>query len=137
MDEERTSWRGMADAVVDDHALQAAMQEQADNDASSVGEVIPAEPVLSSFLQDEILKLVGKLGLAGAETNILQGVACDLHRLLGLTAKAVRQGYRVLLDDFLPAEPGDTPPGEPPLPPQSNPQQNSSESDEQEGGVAF
>ncbi len=91
----------ITDAVVDHEALGAALREQEEQESDD-GEIIRAEPFLSNFVQGELLKVYGKLGLAGAPPGLLHGLATDLNRLLGVTAGAVRMGYRALLSDFIP-----------------------------------
>ncbi len=62
-----------------------------------------------------MLKIVGQLALNGAGPEVCRGVACDLYRILDIAGNELREGYRNMLADFLPApDPEDLPgtPGE-------------------------
>ncbi len=65
---------------------------------------IEAEPVLTQYLSGELLKVCGKLALAGVGPEIVQGMACDVYLLVGVANEAMRQGYRALVDGLLPSK---------------------------------
>lgn len=90
-------------ALIDADTIQAALQSRAnDTTTDSPFEILHTEPILSSFVHGELLQLLGKLALSGANTDVVRGVSTDVHRLLGVTAAAFRLAYRSLLEDFLP-----------------------------------
>jgi hypothetical protein len=120
--------RTICDAVVDHRALAA--------DSASVDDIIPTEPDLSLYVRGEIFKIVGKLGLVGAESSVLRGAAIDLIYLLGVTAAAMRYGYLALLDDFMPQDIGDISTAEPsPSPLPSEAENDTNDYEEGEAGI--
>lgn len=72
---------------------------------------VEAEPVLTQYLSSELLKVCGKLALAGVGPEVVQGFACDVYLLVGVANDAMRQGYRALVDGLMPSKErmGDTP----------------------------
>jgi hypothetical protein len=63
---------------------------------------VETEPVLSEYCHDELLRILGKLAVAGASSGVVRGVGADIHRLITVTATAMRSAYGSLLEDFLP-----------------------------------
>ena len=64
---------------------------------------VETEPLLSSYCRAELLQILGKLSVAGASSGVVRGVGADIHRLITVTATAMKSGYSSLLEDFLPA----------------------------------
>lgn len=96
-----------------------AVQTAAEKEPADAPDVLAGEPLLSSYLRDGVLQMLGKLALAGAGHAIIESTAEDMFRLLSVAAGSVRNAYRALLNDLVPdpgagttdEEPGDTPPG--------------------------
>jgi len=65
-----------------------------------------SEPLLKSHLYDEMLKVCGRMGLAGAPPMVLRGVRVDVERLLRLTVATLQSANRELWQGFLPLEDG-------------------------------
>jgi len=63
---------------------------------------IETEPLLSAYCRAELFQILGKLSVAGASSGVVRGVGADVHRLIRVTATAMRTGYCTLLEDFLP-----------------------------------
>jgi hypothetical protein len=103
MSEEHSDQHRVSDAtLVEEEMLRAAARESADKTLGDENEFVPSEPVLSAYLHTELLAILGKLALSGAGTEIVRGVAVDLHRLIATSAGALQKGYRALIDGLLP-----------------------------------
>ena len=89
-------------ALIDANTIQTVLQNRADEPEDSPFEILRTEPILSSFVHGEVLQLIGKLALSGANAEVVNGVSRDVHRLLGVTAAVFRVAYCDLLEDFLP-----------------------------------
>jgi len=63
---------------------------------------VETEPLLSAYCRAELLQVLGKLALSGASSRAVRGVGADIHRLIAVTATAMKAGYSSLLEDFLP-----------------------------------
>ncbi len=86
--------------VVTPEVLKAAIAEQK---ACEPGyDPLGTEPVLKEHLYEEMLKVCGKMGLAGAPTVVLQGVRMDMERLLDLTVATLQAANHELWKDLLP-----------------------------------
>ncbi len=58
--------------------------------------------MLSAYCRAELLQILGKLAVAGASSGVVRGVGADIHRLITVSATAMRSGHSSLLEDFLP-----------------------------------
>lgn len=81
-------------------AITQTLTEQSDQPFGFMGH----EPILSEYLHEELFKVCGKLALSGAKPNTVRAVACDLHRLISVSSRALRLGYHELLSDFMPVD---------------------------------
>lgn len=88
--------------LVDREVLNAAIADAAQRDFESADSVIAGEPVLSVYLHGQMLQTIGKLALVGASTDVVRGVAVEIHSIVGVTAHALRRAYRALLDGVVP-----------------------------------
>ena len=94
---------GHDDAVlVDQEALAAAIKSVGGEFPSEGFTFVETEPLLSSFCHAELLQVLGKLAVSGACSGVVRGVGADIHRLITVTATAMKSGYGSLLEDFLP-----------------------------------
>lgn len=89
--------------IVDAFTLNAVLLKQEDKKGIERRRVLESEPVLGPYVQGELLKIVGRLALSGAEPGICRGVVGDLYRIIDVTGSAFREGYRSMLADMLPA----------------------------------
>ncbi len=104
------------DALVSIEMIRQAVQKQKSSgledllesglDSKSVVNPLDTEPILRDFLEDEILKICGRMGLCGAPTSTIRGVHRDIQNLLEITVGLLGTGYGELLSDFLPGEDG-------------------------------
>jgi hypothetical protein len=121
----KTPSRRSSDAtLVGGDALSAAMRDTAPPDKEDELELglIDNEPLLSEYCQNEFMQILGRLALAGAGPGIIRGVATDMHRVITVSAKALRMAYCELLEDFLPdLEETASPAEERPAPPDNEP----------------
>ncbi len=107
-----------AEPIISRRFIVGAVQAAADAEPIAEQELIGGEPLLSSYLRDGVLAVLGKLALAGAGPALVENVAEDLFRLLSVAANATRDAYRSLLDGLLPhadlattkGRPSDAPP---------------------------
>lgn len=103
MDRERESSSENADAMlVNQGALSNAIDAAANETAGDEMTFIETEPLLSASCRAELLQTLGKLAVSGASPEVVRGVGADIHRLITVTATAMRSGYSILLEDFLP-----------------------------------
>ena len=103
MDREKKSSGKNADAMlVDKAALCNAIESVADEALSQEMIFVEAEPLLSAYCRAALLQILGKLAISGASPKVVRGVGADIHHLITVTAKAMRSGYCILLEDFLP-----------------------------------
>lgn len=65
-----------------------------------------AEPHLSAYLCDELLKLYGHMSLNGVESAMVRTVALEIRRLFHQTIYLLRSGYGELLDGLMPGSDG-------------------------------
>jgi len=92
-----------ADAMlVNQDALSNALRAVANETSGEELTFIEAEPLLSAYCRAELLQTLGKLAVSGASPKIVRGVGADIHRLITVAATAMRSGYSILLEDFLP-----------------------------------
>ncbi len=96
---------GADQCIVDRDSIASAVQAAAETEPADAPELIAGEPLLSAYLRDGALAVMGKLALAGAGPQLVQSVAEDFFRLLNVAANSTRSAYRALLDDLLP-DPG-------------------------------
>lgn len=82
-----------------------AVQAAAEKEPANERDLIAGEPLLSSYLRDGVLVVLGKLALAGAGPQIVENVAEDMFRLIDVAVNSTRSAYRALLDGLLP-DPG-------------------------------
>jgi len=80
--------------------LSKVLEEQAE--AKCQYDPIGEEPVLEKYFHDELLKICGRMGLAGAPPPVVRGVLSDVHRVAQAMVGTVRKAHRVLWDDVLP-----------------------------------
>ena len=94
---------GHDDAVLVDREVLATAIKSVSKEFPSEGfTFVETEPLLSSFCHAELLQILGKLAVAGACSGVVRGVGADIHRLITVTATAMKSGYSLLLEDFLP-----------------------------------
>lgn len=96
---------GPDEAIVRREDIAAAVQAAAEIEPSCELDLITGEPLLSAYLRDGVLQVLGKLALAGAGPRVVEGIAEDFFRLLNVAVNSTRSGYRALLDGLLP-DPG-------------------------------
>ena len=60
------------------------------------------EELLRSFIEEQLLKIAGRLTLCGAAPPLVKHVAHDVDHLLMLCVSAIHEGNRRLLDQLLP-----------------------------------
>ena len=91
------------DAILVNPEVLSAAIEAAERE-TSVEEFtfIETEPWLSTYCRAELLQTLGKLAVSGASPEVVRGVGADIHRLITVTAIAMKSGYGILLEDFLP-----------------------------------
>ena len=87
--------------LIDDSVIEAAAELQTQSTGEEVG-VFATEPHLARFVNDRLHVIVGKLALAGAGEEIVQGVFADVRGLAAMTATIVRVGDRQLFEGLLP-----------------------------------
>jgi len=63
---------------------------------------LATEPVLKEHLNDEMLKICGRMSLCGAPFQVVRGVRTDMEKLLDLTVATLQAGHREQWDDLLP-----------------------------------
>ena len=94
---------GHDDAMLVDQVVLATAIKSVGREFPSEGfSFVESEPLLSSFCRTELLQILGKLAVAGATPAVVRGVGGDIHRVITVTAKAMKSGYSSLLEDFLP-----------------------------------
>ncbi len=91
--------------IVGRENIASAVQAAAEIEPSCELDMIAGEPLLSCYLRDGVLQILGKLALAGAGHELVENVAEDFFRLLNVAVNATRSAYRALLDGLLP-DPG-------------------------------
>lgn len=89
-----------------------AVQAAAEIEPSCELDLITGEPLLSAYLRDGVLQVLGKLALAGAGPQIVESIAEDFFRLLNVAVNSTRSAYRTLLDGLLPDPDTGTPSGD-------------------------
>lgn len=104
------------DALVSIEMIRQAVQKQKSSkmddlleievDSNTPAGLLEAEPILKDFLEDEILKICGRMGLCDAPTYTIRGVRGDIETLLEMTVDLLGMAYGKLLSDFLPEEDG-------------------------------
>jgi hypothetical protein len=102
---------GGDDPIVGRDYIAAAVQAAAETEPAGEQELIAGEPLLSAYLRDGSLQILGKLALAGAVPPLIENVAEDYFRLLRVAVEATRDAYRALLADLLPDDGADEPGG--------------------------
>lgn len=83
-------------------------------------DLLATEPTVSEFVGRRELQLIGRMALAGASPEFLQGFANEMHNMVAVVAHSFRRGYRDLLQPFVPLDTPDgteSPPGVAPPPP--------------------
>jgi hypothetical protein len=93
---------GAGEPIIDRDFIAAAVQAAADKKPTEEQELIAGEPLLSSYLRDGVLVVLGKLALAGAGPQLVEKVAEDMFRLIDVAVNSTRAAYRALLSDLLP-----------------------------------
>lgn len=89
-------------SLVDREILRAAVQATVDKDVADAPMLVENEPLLSQYLRDGVLQVLGKIAYAGAGPGIVRDISEDVVRLLGVTATSLQCAYRNLLDGLLP-----------------------------------
>ncbi len=109
MTNESGNYAAMERAIIDQNILHAAVDsvERLVNlhsqDKNASGDFpLDDEPVLKDYLRDEVLKLVGKIGLIDNRNRLMGLVSSEIHYMLNIAIEATRSGYRHLFQDFLP-----------------------------------
>ncbi len=88
--------------IVSPEALHAAMEEVMHREGRNSDQSLKTtEPLLHSYVRDELLRIAGRLTMVGVETGVAHGVAHDVDRTLAVAAQALRNGYGALLDGLL------------------------------------
>ncbi len=104
MDREKKPPGENADAMlVSQGVLENAIEAVEDEACAGEFKFVEHEPLLSTYCRMELFQVLGKLAVAGATTEVVRGVGADIHRLISITANAMKSGYCTLLEDFLPA----------------------------------
>jgi len=67
------------------------------------GGMFDHEPVFLEEVQGRLVEIVGKLVLSGAPAELARDVAGDVDRLVTFSATVMREAYRELLADLMPA----------------------------------
>lgn len=93
---------GADEPIVSRDYIFAAVQAAAEKEPAEEQDLIVGEPLLSIYLRDGSLQILGKLALAGAGPQLIENVAEDYFRLLRVAVEATRDAYRALLGDLLP-----------------------------------
>ena len=88
--------------LVNPAVLSAALKAAARETSIEEFTFIETEPWLSTYCRAELLQTLGRLAVSGASPKIVRGVGADIHRLITVTATAMKSGYSSLLEDFLP-----------------------------------
>ena len=60
------------------------------------------EDLLRAFIEEQVLKLVGRLALFGAIPPLVKRAAHDVDHLVAVCVSAVHEGNRRLIDQLLP-----------------------------------
>lgn len=102
MREDRQPSENVDAMLVNQCALSNAIEAVANETPGEELTFIETEPLLSAFCRAELLQTLGKLAVSGATPAVVRGVGADIHRLIAVTATAMRSGYSILLEDFLP-----------------------------------
>lgn len=103
LDEDDRLFRKDDRTIVDAFTLAAVIRNKSRKKDDDPQRVLETEPVLGTYVHQELLKIIGRLALSGAKPVICRGVVCDLYRVLDIAGSALREGYRGMLSDFLPA----------------------------------
>ena len=101
-DEAQSPAGGSDDPIIGRDFITAAVQAAVEKQPANEQDLIAGEPLLSAYLRDGTLQILGKLALAGAGPQLIENVAEDYFRLLNVAVNATRDAYRALLNDFLP-----------------------------------
>ena len=88
--------------IVDAFTLAAVIRNQGGKEGADRRHVLDSEPVLGPYVQHELLKIIGRLALNGAEPGTCRGVIGDLYRVIDVIGNAFREGYRSMLANLLP-----------------------------------
>jgi hypothetical protein len=86
----QSSGGGADEPIVSRDYIFAAVQAAAEKEPAEEQELIIGEPLLSAYLRDGSLQILGKLALAGAGPQLIENVAQDYFRLLRVAAEATR-----------------------------------------------
>ena len=97
--------------LVTNEILDEVVSSDVGNDFESADGVLPTERILSVFIHGQILKLLGRLSLCGADPNTTRAVAADIHHIVSVAVISVQIAYRNLLSDLMPDwQPGESSP---------------------------
>ncbi len=88
--------------LVNRGAMNNAIEAVANETSGEKFTFVETEPLLSAYCRAELLQTLGKLAVSGASPEVVRGVGADIHRLIKVTATAMKSGYSILLEDFLP-----------------------------------
>ncbi len=103
LDEDDHLFRQNDDTIVDAFTLAAVSRNRGDKKSGERRCVLESEPVLGRYVQHELLKIIGRLALSGAQPGVCRGVLGDFYRVMDIAGSALREGYRGMLADLLPA----------------------------------
>jgi hypothetical protein len=87
--------------VEPDHIMSAVQQVGASGSDKFLAEIGQTEPALASFVGQNLLSIAGKLALAGAPTEVVQGVHEDALVLVLSCIQALRRGHYELWKDAM------------------------------------
>jgi hypothetical protein len=88
--------------LVNKIVLSNAIETEVNEESGDKLIFVETEPLLSAYCRAELLQTLGKLAVSGATPEVVRGVGADIHRLITVTATAMKSGYGILLEDFLP-----------------------------------
>src|SRR5262245_6476015 len=99
--------------LVEPECLGEAISQVAASPPESLQHLGSQEPVLAGFIRDKLATVGGELALAGAPTELIQGVHRDTLIIILGVLQALRRGHYKLWRECVPAErlPDPTPPG--------------------------
>ena len=100
--EKETSGENLDAMLINQVVLGKAIEAAIDMTPDEKMIFIETEPLLSAYCRAELLQTLGKLAVSGASPEVVRGVGADIHRLVTVTASAMKSGYCELLEDFLP-----------------------------------
>ncbi len=100
--EKETSGENLDAILINQDVLGRAVEAAIDMSPDEKLIFVETEPLLSAYCRAELLQTLGKLAVSGASPEVVRGVGADIHRLITVTATAMKSGYSDLLEDFLP-----------------------------------